>query len=74
MAPEPEKMKASKTVDVEAPDINLKHKADEKPAKPFPGWRTGFFRRLFFLDVEPLVAHGYSTRLEPQVRGSFAFA
>eukprot|EP00197_Chlamydomonas_leiostraca_P002886 CAMPEP_0202857580 /NCGR_PEP_ID=MMETSP1391-20130828/470_1 /ASSEMBLY_ACC=CAM_ASM_000867 /TAXON_ID=1034604 /ORGANISM="Chlamydomonas leiostraca, Strain SAG 11-49" /LENGTH=1463 /DNA_ID=CAMNT_0049536397 /DNA_START=117 /DNA_END=4508 /DNA_ORIENTATION=- len=57
---------APSKADLEAgPDVPIALKA-EQPKKQFSGWKTSWWRRFLFFDVEPLVGHGYKTRLEPQ--------
>lgn len=57
---------APKDADVEAPDVPV---ATKPKAKPFRGWdeKVKLWKRILFFDVDYLVAHGYNTRLEPQV-------
>lgn len=60
--------KKKPAVVVDDPTAAPFHKGEDHvapPLEPFR-WRPwSFFMRMFFLDVDPLVAHGYRVRLEP---------
>ncbi len=43
-------------------------KGPEPPRKPFRWGRFSLLKRIFFLDVEPFIYHGYRRRLETEVR------
>jgi hypothetical protein len=50
------------------PEVRIEVEPEQGPAFE---WRSfSYLKRMLFLEVDPLVAHGFRTRLELQVRGS----
>ncbi|GAX83000.1 hypothetical protein CEUSTIGMA_g10427.t1 [Chlamydomonas eustigma] len=60
-------MKDNKENNGEKPDFDdIESRASSEPVKEGFKWGPfSFMRRMFFLDVDPLVNHGFNTRLEP---------